>query len=74
MRVDSEFCILQQIFPLNTLGFFLKPTVLKLYKDQVFKLRDLLFEITECIIESILIIQLLKLISILAPSFNTAKR
>ena len=63
MSVDSDFCLLQQIFPLNTLGFFLKPSILKLYKNQVFKLRDLLFEITECIIESILIIQLPKLIS-----------
>ena len=60
--VDNEFCMLQQIYPLNCPGFFLKPTVLYLFKDQIFKLLELAVEITETIMEAMFIIQLPKLI------------
>ena len=62
VSVDSDFCLLQPIFPLNPLGFILKPSILKICREQMFKLKDILFEITETIPSTMLTVQIPKLI------------
>ena len=60
--IDKDTVILQQMFALNTHGFFLKPTVLKLCRAQIFEIAHLRYEINESLIEAMLMVQLPKLI------------
>lgn len=49
--INSECCYMQQMFPLNSKGFYLKPAVLTLNKEEFFNLIELSPIITKSLIE-----------------------
>lgn len=69
--IDENTALVQQIFPLNGSGFHLKPTVLKLFKDQIINLCELRSQINDFLIEVMLTIQLPKLILSKPPICNS---
>lgn len=52
--IDSDYCYLQQLFNLEKSGFYLKNSGIKMSKDQILKLIELVPQINESLVEIIL--------------------